>query len=376
MKIEIKNKPKKKDNYKVKRIIRKGTIGAFIAGWMVSELFNKIDQIRKGEDPLKPELPKNPEAADGIDESLLSSDAAKKLEEEFTAEADTKYIDLPASGNSAYGNYQGVDISNLNGEVNIGTLKENNVDFVIIRAFDCIDMDYENDYLSELDRSWLDKIRDCQANNIPFGIYIYSRATTEEMAEQEAVKLIKFLSRENIRPDFPIYWDVEANDNEPLKKPNNELVNAKKFIYGNPEQTLKNFKAFARVMEKYGYYTGIYTSDSVLCAIDPDGTQLKDYAIWDAAWRYGEGGSQMDFTYDFNPIEPSYRGDIGIYQFSCTGKFPGHSHAFDCDLCKYNYAGIIHAKGLNKPVDYDTYFGSDPTYKEIVDGQFPKSKKR
>lgn len=377
MKLEIKNKPKSKENYKLKKATAKGVTYGFIAGWMISQILNNRDQIKNGEDSLRPHMSDPTAKEDTIDDELLEGVTDKLLEEyDLEVEGDGEFIDLQPSGNSIYGNYQGVDISNLNGYVDVGALKENNIDYIIVRAFDCIAMDYENDNLEELDLSWLEKIEACKEHNIPFGIYIYSRATTEEMAEQEAVKLIKFLSKYNIRPDFPVYWDVEAVSAEPLKDEHNNFVDSQEFIYNNPEQTLKNFKAFARVMEKYGYYTGIYTSDNVLCAIDPDGTKLANYTIWDACWRYGWSGPQMDFYNDFNPATPKYKGHVDMLQFSCTGLLPGIEHELDCDLCKYNYAGIIHAKGLNKPVDYDTYFGSNPTYKEIVDGQFPKSKKR
>ena len=378
MKLNLHKLPDKKAKYILKNVTAKGLTYGFIAGWMVSEVLNKFDQMASDKDPLRPTVQTPPAKESTIDSDLLQNEAEKILQEkdlEIATEDDFKYQDLKASGDSIYGNYQGVDISNLNGNVDIKALKDNNVDFVIIRAFDCIDMDYKNDRLEELDRSWLEKIEDCKANDIPFGIYIYSRATTEEMAEQEAVKLIKFLSKYNIRPDFPVYWDVEATG-EPLKDEDNNFVDSREFIYNNPEQTLKNFKAFARVMEKYNYYVGIYTSDGVLKAIDPDGTKLADYTVWDACWRYGEGGSQMDFYNDFNPITPEYNGKIDIYQFSCTGLLPGNDHTLDCDLCKYNFAGIIHKYGLNKPVDYESYFGNNPTYKEIVEKEISKGKKR
>ena len=370
MNINFFNKPKRQS--KLKKVFKSGVAYAFVGGWIASSIVNKIGSLFKEDDKLVDDSIKtvNDKVSDNNDETSVVNQFWNVLDER-----DSKYSDLTPSGNSEYGKYQGVDISNLNGDVDIKALKDNGINFVMIREIEAIDMDYANDHLDNLDYSWLANVEKCVENDMPFGIFIYSRATTENMARQEAVKVIKFLSKYNVRPDFPIYWDIEAQETEPLKDEENNFVNSRDFIYNNPEQVVKNFKAFAEVLEKYGYYVGIYASDSVLNIIDPDGNKLKDYSVWAACYKYGEGGTQMDFYTNFDPITPDYP-HVDMFQFSCTGLLSGNeNHTIDCNLSLYNYAKIIHEKGLNMPLDYELYFGDNPTYQEIVDGDYPKTKK-
>lgn len=263
-------------------------------------------------------------------------------------EVGNKEATMTCSGNSKFGNYQIVDLSNHNGSVDIEKMKNDGVDAVIIRMYDSWFMDYSENNLAKLDSEFADTIEKCEKAGMPYGIYIYSRATNEEMAKMEAKKVLKFASQYNARPTLPIYWDIESQQGQPLYDMNNNQINSVDFINKHPDQVIKNFKAFADVLEENNYYVGIYTGDNVLCHIDPNGDKLKDYAIWAARYKYSE--TQCDFKH-FDYVNPQYKGDIGIYQFSSTGKVNGvpSSHV-DCNMGKYDYCKAIKNNKLNYPV--------------------------
>lgn len=262
-----------------------------------------------------------------------------------------RYQNIKPSGNSAYGDFQVVDLSSHNGSVDFNTLKQQGVDACVIRMFDAWNMNYQEDNLSCLDSNFCEYAEACDEADIPFGVYIYSRATTEDMARQEAYKFLKFASKYNVRPTFPVYYDIESQSGEPLYTPNNETVSSVDFIRDNPDQVIRNFKAFAEVLEENGYYVGIYSGDHVLSTIDPSGEKLSDYAVWLARYYYSD--TVCDFNNNPVIMEPTYKGNIDMYQFSSTGRFNGTDSWVDCSYCKQNYAKAIEKYKMNRPLDYD-----------------------
>ena len=278
----------------------------------------------------------------------------KKEKQEEKKEKETKAKDETSENKSIY---KGIDVSKHQKNINWKQVKNAGIDFAIIRIYDAWHMSYEKDpetgeligKLSTLDDNFEQNVKGCEENDIPYGIYHFSRATTERQAEIEAHKFLKFAAKYNIRPTYPVYYDIESLANEPLKNENNESVNSVNFINKYPNQVLKNFKAFAKILEDNGYYCGIYTSDEVLKKIDPTGNELKDYAIWNA--RYAYDNTRQGFEAPKSEImRLEYQGNSGIHQFSKTGKVDGIKTNVDCNYCKINYDKVIREVGLNKPL--------------------------
>ena len=252
-----------------------------------------------------------------------------------------------------YGSLKGIDISEFNKQIDWKKLSETKeIDYVIIRMFDGYNMDYNKKSsdktegrLSKLDSKFFENVKMCEKYNIPYGIYTYTRATTEKMAEIEANKIINILAKGNIRPTYPIYYDIESQQSQSLKTEKGKLISSVDFINNNPAQVLANFKAYASVLEENNYYCGIYTNNSAINKIDPTGEKLKQYAIWYSRYT----GLENSFK-DYTVMKDGYKGEIGMYQFSSKGRVTGVTGYVDCNYCKYDYSKVIKKLGMNKPV--------------------------
>lgn len=235
---------------------------------------------------------------------------------------------------STFGTYTGIDISEHNGVIDFKKVKNDNIDFVIIRMFDCWFMNYQTDKISKLDARFEENIRGCEKENLPYGIYVYSRATTEDMAKQEARKFLEYAKKYNIKPTWPIYCDIESQESQPLYTENNQIVNSPNFIRNNPKQIIANFKAWCSVLEEEGYCCGIYTGDNILQIIDVNGKELSNYEVWGARYKYYDQNCDFE-AFDYS--EPGYKGDLGMFQFSSSGSIDGINGRVDCSVSKYKY---------------------------------------
>lgn len=271
---------------------------------------------------------------------LFDKDTNKSLKEELEGKEEDKNINETLEINeSKYGTYKIIDVSEHNRDIDFSKVKESGIDAVIIRMFDSFFMDYDENILSYDDSKYVEYAKECENNNIPYGLYVYSRATTEKMAQQEALKVLRFASKHQLKPTFPIYWDIEPQESQPLYDEDNNKVNSLEFISNNPEQVLNNFYAFAKVLEDNGYEAGIYSNDATLCRIDPEGSNLVDYSVWDAKYYYAK--TTCDFVNNYYAQDLDYKGDVAIYQFSETGKIDGIDGTVDCSHGKYDYSQQI-----------------------------------
>lgn len=254
---------------------------------------------------------------------------------------DTEEDEASIHFDSTFGTYTGIDISEHNGEIDFEKVKKDKIDFAIIRMFDCWYMNYQNNTVSQLDAKFERNIRACEEVNLPYGIYVYSRATNEEMAKQEARKFLEYAKKYKIKPTWPIYCDIESQESQPLYTESNQIVNSPSFISNNPDQIIKNFKAWASVLEEEGYCCGIYTGDNILQIIDKDGDKLANYEVWGARYKYYNQNCDFE-AFDYS--EPGYKGDLGMFQFSSSGSISGINGRVDCNVCKYKYDTGIRLK--------------------------------
>ena len=251
-----------------------------------------------------------------------------------------------------YGKLKGIDISSHN-QVNFKKLaKSGDIDFVIIRMFDGYDMDYNKiskdgseGRLNKLDSKFFENVKMCEKYNIPYGIYTYTRATTEKMAEIEAKKVVSVLSKANARPTYPIYYDVESQARQPLKNEKGKFISSVDYIRNNPDQVIANFKAYADVLESNNYYCGLYTNHSAINNMDPSGNKLKEYTIWYSRYT----GLENSFS-DNVVMKDGYKGNIGMYQFTSQGRVKGVKGYVDCNYCKIDYSKIIKKLNMNQPI--------------------------
>jgi len=162
---------------------------------------------------------------------------------------------------------RGVDISEHNGHVDFDELKENGIEFVIVR------LGYGNGHQ---DDKFLHNVFDALATGMKVGIYYYSYALTPEAARAEAEFALEVLTKNGYSPaDFEmgIWFDMEDADDY-------------KAMHGMPDRETITAICSAFIVEfnKAGYSCGIYASlDWLENKIDTDA--LADYVpYWPAQW--------------------------------------------------------------------------------------------
>ena len=131
--------------------------------------------------------------------------------------------------------YRGIDVSYANGRIDWALMK-GKTDFAIIR------LGFGGDYTSQDDVQFMNNVRGCIDNNIPFGVYLYSYATTVAKAENEAQHALRLLR--GIVPDLPVFYDLEESRISSLGR----------------EKILAMAKAFCEKIENAGYVYGTYAN--------------------------------------------------------------------------------------------------------------------
>lgn len=215
----------------------------------------------------------------------------------------------------------GIDVSKHQRVIDWKKVKESGkVDFAIIRAGYGM---YDHQKDSQFDNN----VEGCTENNIPYGFYWYSYATTEDEALREAETCLKIIA--NTSPLYPVFFDQEYEDC--IKK----LSDQKR------TDICKVF--MDKILEK-GYKTGLYCSyDWIKNWVDE--SQLTSYDKWIAQYS----SSCM------------YSGsDLGMWQYSSKGNVDGISVNVDLNYCYKDY--LETKKGWQKDDNGWWYKKTDGSY--------------
>ena len=212
---------------------------------------------------------------------------------------------------------KGVDISSLNGDVSIKTVKKAGYDFVMIRC------GYGDDLKVQDDTQFESNVKKCEAAGVPWGAYLYSYALNTDDAKSEAKHVVRLLK--NKKPTLPVAFDMEDGDG--YKKRNGMPSN---------KTLVAICKTFLSEIKKAGYYPMLYSSLSWLNNQLNDKSLLNAYDIWVAQWN-----STCD-----------YKGSYGMWQYGGETNFiesnsiPGVG-VIDKDKCMKDYPTIIKNGGYN-----------------------------
>lgn len=106
----------------------------------------------------------------------------------------------------------GCDISKYQGKISGEKLKATGMDYVILRAGHGL----------ELDSRFVENVKQCQNNQLKYGVYWYSEALNTKEAIGDANRLYSQLKKAGIKPGsknftFPIYYDLEDSQQRKLK---------------------------------------------------------------------------------------------------------------------------------------------------------------
>ena len=162
------------------------------------------------------------------------------------------------------GKLRGIDISVWQGNVDWAKIavyhKEGYLDFVIIRCA------HGTKYL---DKKFKENVEACEKYGIPYGVYLYTTATSTSGARKEAAIAMNLLSGHY--PDLPVYFDMEAKSI--LKKTKSK-------------SRITDFaRTFCSTLDNNGYRAGVYASLSWFNRyIDGSSLKKSGYDLWLAQW--------------------------------------------------------------------------------------------
>lgn len=132
---------------------------------------------------------------------------------------------------------KGIDVSHHQGTIDWQKVKNDGIDFAIIRC------GYGGNYTSYDDRQWLRNVSECERLGIPYGVYLYSYSENVEDAKSEAAHVLRLLKGHN--PVYGVYYDLE--DENTTGKVSNTTIG-----------TIA--KTFCDQISASGYKVGIYAS--------------------------------------------------------------------------------------------------------------------
>lgn len=201
--------------------------------------------------------------------------------------------------------FKGIDVSKWQGTIDWGKVKAAGIQFAMIRGgygknSDRIDSKFETNY------------KNAKKAGVPVGVYHYSYAQSVEDAKKEAQFCISYLKGKTL--EYPVAFDIEDKTQAGLTN----------------ERRTDIAKAFCDAMEKAGYYVVIYSSKDWLVN-KLNMSKLTAYDVWLAQWA----------------VQPTYKGNFGMWQYSDKGRVNGISGNVDLDYAYKNYPSIIKAAGLN-----------------------------
>lgn len=202
-------------------------------------------------------------------------------------------------------NKKGIDVSKWQGVIDWEKVKQDGVEFAILRE------GYGKENPNQVDKRFEENYKKAKAAGIPVGAYHYSYADSVEDARLEAEFCLKNIAGKQL--EYPIVFDIE--DKEQLKLTN--------------KQRTELCKAFCEIIEKAGYYAMIYCSlnwwNNYL-----NNQELGKYDLWLAHW---------------DVAKPAV--SCGIWQKSERGTIDGITGNVDLNESFKDYPSIMKQKGLN-----------------------------
>lgn len=194
-----------------------------------------------------------------------------------------------------------IDVSDWQGSINWPVVK-NHIGGAIIRC------GWGKDKPDQDDQRFHQNVIGCIANGIPFGVYLYSYAKTLENAKSEAQHVLRLIEPYKGKLSYPVYLDLEEA--------------------GTQAGAVERAKVFGDIIEKAGYWCGIYANEWWWNNYLKDG--LDQYTKWVA--KYSGEPKGISGTYD-------------IWQYSSKGVIAGINGNVDMNECYRDFPKEI--KGVN-----------------------------
>jgi len=177
----------------------------------------------------------------------------------------------------------GIDVSKHQGTIQWDKVKPN-IDFAILRC------GFGNDITRQDDVCFEKNVAECERLNIPFAVYLYSYATTEQDIDSEIAHTLRLIGSHK---PFCVYFDMEDNSTTKLGK-------AKLTAFA---------KRFCEGIKAKGFKVGVYANQNWFQNyLDVAELHKLGYSIWCA--KYASAKPNIAASYD-------------IWQYSSKGRVDG-----------------------------------------------------
>ncbi len=204
---------------------------------------------------------------------------------------------------SITGGMKGIDVSSWQGVIDWEKVAQSGVKFAIIRS------SYGDEYV---DKMFEYNIAAAKKAGLYVGVYHYCYALTDEEAKAEAQFFLETIKPYEI--DFPVMFDFEDPSQVKLGK----------------YQLTRMANIFMNELKDAGYYPMLYSYKNWL-----NNNLLMSFINYDVA------------VAEWDVSETTYKGDYGVWQYSCTGLVSGIEGDVDLDICYKDYPTIIREGGWN-----------------------------
>lgn len=174
-----------------------------------------------------------------------------------------------------------MDISEHQGYISNweGIIKENDIDAVIVRI----------GYSGAEDKHLAHNISELNRLGVPYGIYLYTYASTEADGVEDAKQTIALIKKYNIKPTYPIYFDLEDW----------RYTNGAKSAPTDTTTWVKIWKAYRDTMAKAGYTNVRIYSYQYLLQNRLNDPEILKHVDWVAAYT-------PQLTYQLPYSQPSW----------------------------------------------------------------------
>lgn len=190
-------------------------------------------------------------------------------------------------------NLRVIDVSEHQGTINWDAVK-GHIDGAILRC------GYGDNIASQDDKQWKRNADECTRLGIPFGVYIYSYATSDAQARSEAEHVLRLVN--GYKLSYPIYLDLEQT--------------------GTETGAIQRANIFGDIIENAGYFCGVYANTNWWTNYL---VGLERFVKWVA---------------QYNSV-CTYQGTYDIWQYTSGGSVPGISGNVDMNHCYRDYPAEI-----------------------------------
>ena len=174
-----------------------------------------------------------------------------------------------------------MDVSEHQGHISNweGIIKDNGIDAVIVRI----------GYSGTEDKHLANNISELNRLGVPYGIYLYTYASTEADGVEDAQQTLALIKKYNIKPTYPIYFDLEDW----------RYTNGAKSAPTDTTTWVKIWKAYRDTMAKAGYTNVRIYSYQYLLQNRLNDPEILKHVDWVAAYT-------PQLTYQLPYSQPSW----------------------------------------------------------------------